>query len=76
MMDVLVGTIDCASGERFSVYLRSVRGRRVISFEVSGRGNEVPDGVTQLSVADLGKLQPLLCGAIVRAEDERRGARC
>jgi hypothetical protein len=75
MMDVLVGSIDGAPGERFSVYLRTVRGRRVVSFEVSGKGNEMPDSVMQLSVADLGKLQPLICGAVVRAEDEQRGAR-
>jgi hypothetical protein len=75
MMDVLVGSIDCAPGERFSVYLRTVRGRRVVSFEISGIGNERPDSVTQLGVAELDKLQPLICGAVVRAEDERRGAR-
>jgi hypothetical protein len=75
MMDVLVGSIDSASGERFSIYLRTVCGRRVVSFEVSGKGNEMPDNVTQLSVAELGKLQPLICGAVVRVEDERRGAR-
>jgi hypothetical protein len=74
-MDVLVGSIDSSPGERFSVYLRTVRGRRMVSFEVSGIGNEIPDNVTELSVADLGKLQPLICGAVVRAEDERRGAR-
>lgn len=75
MTDVLVGTIDGVPGEHFAVYLRTVRGKRVASFEVSGDGDEAANHVTQLSVSELAKLQPLIVGAIVRAEDERRGPR-
>jgi hypothetical protein len=75
MMDVLVGKIETSPGERLEIYLRTVRGQRVVSFEtiVSGEPSDQPG--TRLSVADLGKLQPLIGSAVVRAEDERRGAR-
>jgi hypothetical protein len=75
MMDVLVGKIETSPGERVEIYLRTVRGRRVVSFETVSGGEPSNESGTKIGVADLGKLQPLIVSAVVRAEDERRGAR-
>jgi hypothetical protein len=75
MMDVLVGKIETGSGERVEIYLRTVHGRRVVSFETTVHGEPSNAPGTKFSIADLGKLQPLIMGAVVRAEDEQRGAR-
>jgi hypothetical protein len=75
MMDVLVGKIETGPGERIEIYLRTVRGQRVVSFETIVGGEPSDQPGTRLNVADLGKLQPLIGSAVVRAEDEQRGAR-
>ena len=75
MMDVLVGKIESGPGERVEVYLRTVHGRRVVSFETVIHGEPSSQPGTRFSVADIGKLQPLIGSAIVRAEDELRGGR-
>jgi hypothetical protein len=75
MIDVLVGKIETSPGERVEIYLRTVRGRRVVSFETVSGGEPSTESGTKIGVADLGKLQPLIVSAVVRAEDERRGAR-
>jgi hypothetical protein len=75
MMDVLVGKIESGPGERVEIYLRTVHGKRVVSFETIVRGEPSNEPGTRFSVADLGKLQPLIGTAIVKAEDEQRGAR-
>jgi hypothetical protein len=75
MMDVLVGKIETGAGERIEIYLRTIHGRRVVSFETTVGGEPSIQPGTRFTVADLGKLQPLIGSAVVRAEDERRGAR-
>ena len=75
MIDVLVGKFESGLGERVEVYLRTIHGRRVVTFETIVRGEPSNEPGTRFSVADLGKLQPLIGGAILRGEDEQRGAR-
>jgi hypothetical protein len=73
-LDVLIGKIQTSPGECVEIYLRTIRGERVISFETLAHGERAKDG-TQIGVAHLGKLQPLIGSAVVRAEDEQRSAR-
>jgi hypothetical protein len=75
MMDVLVGKIETGPGERVEIYLRTVRGQRVVSFETVAGGESSSESGTKIGVAHLGKLLPLIGSAVVRAEDEQRGAR-
>jgi hypothetical protein len=75
MIDVLVGKIETSPGERVEIYLRTVCGKRVVSFETVVGGEPSTESGIKLSVVDLGKLQPLIMSAVVRAEDERRGPR-
>jgi hypothetical protein len=75
MIDVLVGKIETSPGERVEIYLRTVRGHRVVSFETVSGGEPSTESGTKIGVADLGKLQPLIARAVVRAEDEQRGVR-
>jgi hypothetical protein len=75
MIDVLVGKIEISPGERVEIYLRTVRGQRVVSFETVSGGEPSNESGTKIAVAHLGKLQPLIMSAVVRAEDEQRGAR-
>jgi hypothetical protein len=75
MIDVLVGKFESGPGERVEVYLRTVHGRRVVSFETTIGGEPSNQPGIRFSVADLGKLQPLIGTAVCRAEDEQRGAR-
>jgi len=75
MIDVLVGKIEAGPGDRVEIYLRTVRGKRVVSFETITCGEPSTESGIKLSVVDLGKLQPLIARAVVRAEDEQRGAR-
>jgi hypothetical protein len=75
VIDVLVGKVEAGPSERVEVYLRTIHGRRVVSFETIVGGEPSNEPGTRFSVADLGKLQPLIGGAILRAEDEQRGAR-
>jgi hypothetical protein len=74
-LDVLIGKIETRPGERVEIYLRTIRGERVISLETIAHGEPSDQPGTRLSVADLVKLQPLIGSAVVRAEDEQRGAR-
>jgi hypothetical protein len=74
-LDVLIGKIETRPGERVEIYLRTIRGERVISFETIMHGEPSDQPGTRLRVGDLVKLQPLIGSAIVRAEDEQRGAR-
>jgi hypothetical protein len=74
-LDVLIGKIETRSGERVDIYLRTIQGRRVVSFETMVDGEPSSQPGTRFSVADLGKLQPLIATAVCRAEDEQRGAR-
>jgi hypothetical protein len=73
-LDVLIGKIQTSPGECVEIYLRTIRGERVVSFETVTNG-ERSEGSTQIGVAHLGRLQPLIMSAVVRAEDEQRGAR-
>ena len=73
--DVLIGKIQTSPGECVEIYLRTIHGRRVISLETIVHGEPSSQPGTRFSVADLGKLQPLIATAAVRAEDEQRGAR-
>jgi hypothetical protein len=75
MMDVLVGKFESGPSERVEIYLRSIGARRVVSFETIVHGEPSNQPGTRFSVADIGKLQPLIGSAVVRAEDEQRGAR-
>jgi hypothetical protein len=72
MIDVLVGKIETGLGERVEIYLRTVRGQRVVSLETIVHGEPSNQPGTTFSAADLVKLQPLIGSAVVRAEDERR----
>jgi hypothetical protein len=60
MIDVLVGKIEISPGERIEIYLRTVRGQRVVSFETVSGGEASSESGTKIAVAHLGKLQPLL----------------
>jgi hypothetical protein len=75
MTDALIGKIETGPGERVDIYLRTIQGRRVVSLETIVHGKPSSEPGTRFSVADLGKLQPLIGTAVVRAEDEQRGAR-
>jgi hypothetical protein len=75
MIDALIGKIETGPGERVDIYLRTVHGRRVVSLETIVDGEPSSQPGTRFSVADLGKLQPLIATAVCRAEDEQRGAR-
>jgi hypothetical protein len=75
MMDVLVGKFESGPSERVDIYLRTIHGRRVVSLEMIVHGEPSSQPGIRFSVADLGKLQPLIATAVCRAEDEQRGAR-
>jgi hypothetical protein len=74
-LDVLIGKIETRPGEGVEIYLRTIHGERVVSFETVAHGEPSDQPGTRLRVADLVKLQPLIGSAVVRAEDEQRGAR-
>jgi hypothetical protein len=75
MIDVLVGKFEGLPGEQVEIYLRTVRGLRVVSIETTVGGEPSDEPGVRFNVADLGKLQPLIGTAVVRAHDEQHGAR-